>query len=69
MSLIKKVDVPAYFAARRAMRRRVIPSLFPSPARAGAAVDPFDAKASAARIAEDFSLEHDASPVIVPPQA
>ncbi len=69
MSLIKKVDVPEYFAARRAMRLNAIGRVIKPPATAAAGVVPVGAKGSAAKFIEDFSLEHSSSSAIVPPSA
>jgi hypothetical protein len=55
MSLIKKVDVPAYFAARRAMRLGGI-----LPARQAKSI------ANAAKFKKDFSDEHSSSSAPLP---
>jgi len=66
MGLIKKIDVPRHFAARRAMR---LASGFPVvlPHGAGATgVELAGTKAAAAKFIEDFSAEHSSSAEIVP---
>jgi len=63
MGLIKKIDVPRHFAARRAMRLAAgFPVILPQGA---AGVEPAGTKAAGAKFIEDFSLEH-SSGVIVP---
>jgi hypothetical protein len=62
MSLIKKIDVPKYFAARRAMRLGSVQGL----SRPGTATD--TAIAKEAKFTKDFSLEHSASSALVPPK-
>jgi hypothetical protein len=57
MSLIKKVDVPQYFAARRAMR---LGTLRPS-ASGASAIEATAARVSAAKLKSDFSAKHPSS--------
>lgn len=65
MSLIKKIDVPKYFAARRAMRLGSVHGM----SRPGAAAtDTAGAIANEAKFTKDFSLEHSASSALVPPE-
>jgi hypothetical protein len=66
MSLIKKIDVPKYFAARRAMRLGNVQGMSRPGATGGTLADP--AAANAAKTASDFSLGHSASSAIVPPK-
>jgi hypothetical protein len=68
MSLIKKRDVPAYFAARRALRLGSIRGLSRPGGTAVTAIDPAGAGASASEFAGDFPLEHSGSNAIVPPK-
>jgi hypothetical protein len=56
MSVIKKADVPAHFAARRARRRAG--ALFTSRPVASSVSKAAGAKADAQAIVEDSSLEH-----------
>jgi len=69
MGLIKKVDVPKYFAARRAMRSNVLPHATRPQASGAAGTEPVSAKASAAKLLEDFPQERSSSSVIVLPKA
>ena len=58
MSVIKKADVPAHFAARRA-RRRAEALFMSQPAATGdLQVKVTGTKAEAQEFVEDFSLEH-----------
>ena len=68
MSLIKKRDVPAYFAARRALRLGSIRGLSRPGGPAVTAADPAGTGASASKFVNDFSLEHSASSALVPPK-
>jgi hypothetical protein len=64
MGLIKKIDVPRHFAARRAMRLAAgFPVVLP---HGVAGVGPTGAKSSAAKFIEDFSVEHSSPAAIVP---
>jgi hypothetical protein len=65
MSLIKKIDVPKYFAARRAMRLGSVQGLSRP---GGRATDAAGAVANEAKFTKDFSLEHSASSALVPPK-
>jgi len=69
MSLIKKIDVPKHFAARRAMRlvaaRQVILPL----ATGVSGAEPAGTKADAEKFIEDFSPENSSSSVLVSPKA
>jgi hypothetical protein len=64
MGLIKKIDVPRHFAARRAMRLAAgFPAILPHGA---AGAEPARTKAAAAKFVEDFSAEHSSPAAIVP---
>lgn len=68
MSLIKKIDVPRHFAARRA---RSLVAARPLSLPVAAVVPDLEtagAKAAEAKFIEDFSLEHSSSNVPVPPK-
>ncbi len=69
MSLIKKIDVPRHFAARRAMARAAARLVIQAHATGTAEIDSDGTKANAAKFIEDFSLEHSSSALIVPPKA
>jgi len=69
MSLIKKIDVPKHFAARRAKARAAARPGTQAHAAGAAEVDSAGAKANAARFIEDFSLEHSSPSLLVPPKA
>jgi hypothetical protein len=58
MSLIKKIDVPRHFAARRAMRRAGVQFTRPPLATVIAEVKTVDTDSNAHGFIEDFSLEH-----------
>jgi len=68
MSLIKKIDVPKYFAARRALRLGSIRGLSRPGGTVVSATDPAGAGASPSRFANGLSLEHSASSALVPPK-
>jgi hypothetical protein len=68
MSLIKKRDVPAYFAARRALRLGSIRGLSRPGGTAVTASDPAGAGANASKSAGITSLEQSASSALVPPK-
>jgi hypothetical protein len=64
MGLIKKIDVPRHFAARRAMRLAAgFPAILPHGA---SGVEAAGTKAAAAKFTEDFSLEHSSPAAIIP---
>jgi hypothetical protein len=69
MSLIKKVDVPRYFAARRAMRLSAVPRATRSHVTEVAGVEAISANENSVKLVEDFSEAQSSSPVIVPPKA
>ena len=60
MTLIKKIDVDAHFAARRAMRLGRIPMMCPP---GGAAIKPSAAKKKAPAFNQDFVVEHSSANV------
>ena len=68
MSLIKKIDVPKYFAARRADRQRAALPAIQAHAAAISMTESTGTKASAAEFRKDFSLEHSSPAAILPPQ-
>ena len=68
MSLIKKIDVPKYFAARRAMRLGSVQQMSRPGATARIASDPTATGANPAKFANDFSHEHSSSSGLVPPK-
>jgi hypothetical protein len=61
MSLIKKIDVPRHFAARRAMRQAAAQRACQQDVAGDSAIRPAGTKATAAKLAEDFSLGHSVS--------
>jgi|HubBroStandDraft_5_1064220.scaffolds.fasta_scaffold103410_3 hypothetical protein len=64
MGLIKKIDVPRHFAARRAMRLAAgFPAILPHGTASG---EPGGTKAAAAKFVEDFSVEHSSPAAIIP---
>jgi len=58
MSLIKKIDVPAHFAARRATRRAGVQLTTQSFTTGISESKTADIKSNAPRFIEDFSREH-----------
>ena len=66
MSLIKKRDVPAYFAARRALRLGSIRGLGRPGGPVATAADPAGAGENASKFANDSSLEHSGSSALGP---
>jgi len=69
MVLIKKIDVPKHFAARRAMRLVAARQAMQPHPIAAAGVKPVRAKENAVKSIEISSLEHSSSLLIVPPKA
>lgn len=69
MGLIKKMDVPKYFAVCRAMRVNAIRQVMQPHATAIEGVEPVGTRGNAAMSIEDFPLQHSFSPAIVPPKA
>jgi hypothetical protein len=65
MGLIKKVDVPAYFAARRAMRMGNAQPINQPKATVVAKIAASGARAKKAMFKDDFSIEH-SSPIPLP---
>ncbi|MGA2050639.1 MAG: hypothetical protein ABSG96_23295 [Terracidiphilus sp.] len=68
MSLIKKIDVPRHFAARRAERARAGRPVIQPHATAISETELAGKKASATEFRKDFSLEHSSPVAILPPQ-
>ena len=69
MSLIKKIDVPRHFAARRADRLRAARPVIQPHAAAISDTELTGTKASEAEFRKDFSLEHSSpTAAILPPQ-
>lgn len=67
MSLIKKIDVPKHFAARRALALAAArPVIQPHAAGALEIASP-SGKANTAKFKEDFSLKQSSLDVAVPP--
>jgi hypothetical protein len=69
MGLIKKIDVPKHFAARRAMRLVAARQAMQPHPIAAAGVKPVGAKENVAKSIEKLSLEHPSSLLIVSPKA
>ncbi|MGD0730263.1 MAG: hypothetical protein ABR956_03295 [Terracidiphilus sp.] len=69
MSLIKKIDVPKHFAARRAKARAAARLGTEVHATGAAEMDLAGTKANAAGFVEDFSMEHSLQSPLVPPKA
>jgi hypothetical protein len=69
MSLIKKIDVKAHFAARRAMRLRAAASASQPDATGFSGVAPDVQKGNAACFVEDFARERSSEGVSVAPVA
>lgn len=61
MGLIKKVDVPAYFAARRAMRMGNAQPINQPKATVVSKIAATGARAKAALFKSDFSIAHSSS--------
>ena len=61
MSLIKKIDVPKHFAARRAMRVAAAQQARLPDATLVSEIYPAAATANAAEFTKDFTLEHSSS--------
>jgi hypothetical protein len=68
MSLIKKRDVPAYFAARRALRLGSIRGLSRPGGPAATAADPASADANPSKFPNVSFLEHSTSSALVLPK-
>ena len=67
MGLIKKIDVPRYFAARRALRLGTAQGLSrPTGTRASKAGSDITGS-NAETFTKDFSLEHSSSSALLPP--
>jgi hypothetical protein len=66
MSLIKKIDVPKYFAARRASRQGGAGRVIQPVATTATAIEPAGTKPNAATFRRDFSLEHSSPSVFAP---
>jgi hypothetical protein len=58
MALIKKIDVPQYYAARRAMRLDIPQSVSQPKSTIVSGTEAAKAKAGAAKFNKDFSLDH-----------
>jgi hypothetical protein len=68
MGLIKKIDVPQYYAARRAMRLGIPRPVSQPKATEVSTTEAAGAKASATKFKKDFSLEHSSSIAPLPAQ-
>jgi hypothetical protein len=68
MSLIKKVDVPKYLAARRALARDAAQQAIRPNAIEISALKLVEVKATEAGFIQDFSLEHSSSGSPLPPK-
>lgn len=68
MSLIKKIDVPKHFAARRAMARVAARPVIQPDAAAVSVLEPAAAKANAAMFIGDFPPGHSSSSVPLAPK-
>ena len=66
MTLIKKIDVPRYFAARRAERRLAAGFGTPSRSAADLKAEPARKKANEASFGEDFIQDHSSPRAPVP---
>ncbi len=66
MSLIKKIDVPKYFAARRAMRQGSVQGMSRPAGTGGTATDLSGAVANEAKFKKDFSVEHSTPSELLP---
>jgi hypothetical protein len=66
MSLIKKIDVPKYLAARRRNSQLAARFVIQPQAAVVSSTEPARAKSNAAAFREGFSLEHPSLSVIVP---
>jgi hypothetical protein len=68
MSLIKKIDVPKHFAARRALHLAAARTVTPPVATGAPAIGHAGTRGNAAKFIEDFSLEPSSSSTAVSPK-
>jgi hypothetical protein len=66
MGLIKKIDVPQFYAARRAMRLGIPRPVSQPKGTVASGAEAAGTKATAEKFKKDFSLEHSSSSAPVP---